>query len=119
MDNKNKSLDDITLQQQVGLYLKRWPWFIVSIIIMIAVAYTYLRYSTDYYQATASLMIKDTSSGGVSETWALAELDVLGNSFNTVENEIEILGSQRLMEDVVKDLNLNISYNKMGQGEIC
>jgi capsular exopolysaccharide synthesis family protein len=115
METRTNSLDEISFQKQASVYLNKWPWFVLSILIMLSISFAYLRYATEIYQAESSIMIKDTSSGGVSETWALGDLDVLGSSFNTVENEMEILGSQRLMQDVVRKLQLNISYYKEGR----
>jgi capsular exopolysaccharide synthesis family protein len=111
-DNRN---NDASIQKQVEVYLKKWPWFVISVIICISLAFLYLRYATEQYSADASVMIKDTSSGGVSETWALGDLDVLGSSFNTVENEIEIISSDRLMKDVVQQLRLHVQYIKKGR----
>ncbi|WP_124980814.1 GumC family protein [Nonlabens xiamenensis] len=104
-----------SLQEQIAYYLKSWPWFFLSVFICVGLGYLYLRYATKLYQAEASIIIKDTQSGGgLSEVGALGDLDVLGNSFNTVENEVEILKSNRLLENVVKELNLQISYIRSG-----
>ncbi len=114
-DNVSNSKDSTNLNDILSAYLKRWPWFVLSIIFTVGVAYTFLRYSTNRYQARSKVMIKDTSSGGISETWALSDIDVLGNTFNTVENEIEILMSIRLMKMVVKDLRLYVECTKLGR----
>ena len=39
-----------------------WTWFVVSILVCLAGAYIYLRYSTPVYQAYAKLLIKDEQS---------------------------------------------------------
>ena len=115
VDKTSGGKDSTNLNDILSAYLKRWPWFILSVIFTVGVAYTFLRYSTNRYQARSKVMIKDTSSGGISETWALGDLDVLGNTFNTVENEIEVLMSIRLMEMVVRELKLETTYSIEGR----
>lgn len=109
--NHNNSLKD-----QVFQYIRQWPWFIISLIVFLLFGYIYLRYTTKEYAATAKILIKDTEGGGgISELSALGDLDVLGGSFNTVENEMQILQSNRLINKVVENLNLNIIYSKIGK----
>lgn len=104
-----------SLKDQVYQYLRHWPWFLLSVIVFLFVGYVYLRYSTNEYRATTKILIKDTQGGGgLSELSALGDLDVLGNSYNTVENEMEILQSNRLINQVVENLDLNIVYARSG-----
>lgn len=105
-----------SLKDQVAPYLRQWPWFIISALAFLLMGHIYLRYTTDEYKATAKILIKDTQGGGggLSELSAFSDLDVLGNSFNTVENEMEILKSNKLIDQVVENLNLHIVYTKSG-----
>jgi tyrosine-protein kinase Etk/Wzc len=106
---------NLSLKDQIYQYLRHWPWFLLSVIIFLFVGYMYLRYSTNEYRATTKILIKDTQGGGgLSELSALGDLDVLGNSYNTVENEMEILQSNRLINQVVENLDLNIVYARSG-----
>jgi len=106
---------NVSLKDQIYQYLRYWPWFLLSVIVFLSVGKVYLRYATNEYKATAKILIKDTQGGGgLSELSALGDLDVLGNSFNTVENEIEILQSNRLINQVVENLDLNIVYTRTG-----
>jgi tyrosine-protein kinase Etk/Wzc len=116
MTNTNfESNQNVSLKDQIGQYARFWPWFIVSVILFLSVGSIYLRYATEEYQASAKILIKDTQGGGgLSELSAFGDLDVLGNSFNTVENEMEILQSNRLIDQVVENLDLHIVYTKAG-----
>lgn len=103
------------LSEQLNQYLRYWPWFITSIVLFLIAGFIYLRYATNQYEATATILIKDTQGGGgFSELAALGDIDVLGSSFNTVENEIEVLRSNKLINVVVDQLDLNISYSVEG-----
>ncbi|MGB5981038.1 MAG: polysaccharide biosynthesis tyrosine autokinase [Nonlabens sp.] len=115
MSQNNKLKDSDAIQNQIFYYLKKWPWFVLSVLLAVSIAYVYLRYSTNQYRAVSKVMIKDTRRGGISETGALGDLDILGNSFNTVENEIEVLKSLRLMKNVVEELNLQTSFSIEGR----
>jgi len=104
-----------TLAEQIQPYLNKWLWFAITVIFTVSVAVIYLRYSTIIYQAEATILIKDTQAGGgVSEFAALGDLGMLGSSFNSVENEIEVLSSKRLMSRVVDELDLDVRYFSEG-----
>jgi tyrosine-protein kinase Etk/Wzc len=116
MNNSNFEADtNLSLKDEIYRYLRHWPWFLLSIIIFLSIGYTYLRYTTRQYQASSKILIKDTErGGGLSELSALGDLDVLGGSFNSVENEMQILQSNRLINQVVENLDLNIVYSRIG-----
>lgn len=93
-------------------YLVYWPWFIVSVIICLACAYIYMRYSTPVYSVSSKVLIKEADprsrmTGGS----AIAALqDVSGFSMtSSFDNEVEILKSVTLANKVVTDMGLYIS----------
>ena len=117
MDTTNfEEQQDVNLKDQVYQYLKYWPWFLLSAIVFVVAGFIYLRYATNQYQATAKIVLKDAKGGGgLSELSALDDLNLLGSSFNTVENEVEILHSYRLIRQVVHNLDLNVVYSQTGR----
>ena len=72
MDNNKITTAEENQQQEVkrlfnfrAIYtslILHWTWFVVSILVCLAGAYIYLRYSTPVYQAYAKLLIKDEQS---------------------------------------------------------
>ena len=104
--------EEIDLREELEKYLKHWPWFVMGVIFCLAFAFIYLKYTTPQYSTTASIIIKDEKSKGPSsEMAAFADLGLLGGmGTNSIENEIGILKSKRLMTNVVKELNLNVRY---------
>ena len=42
-----------------SLLIINWKWFVLSILLCMGIAYTYLRYTTPVYQATAKVLIND------------------------------------------------------------
>ena len=92
--------------------MRRWPLFVAGVIVCLALAFLYLRYSTAVYNTVATIIIKDEKKGaGSSELAAFADLGLLGGmGTSSIENEIGILKSKRLMTNVVKELDLNVRY---------
>lgn len=121
MDNpqNNNSLashNEPTLREQIEIYLRHWPWFIIAVLISLTVAYLYLRYTTPFFQSTTSIIIKDSKGrGAASELAAFEDIGLIsGMNTNSIENEIEILRSRRLLRNVVDELNLHIKYFREG-----
>lgn len=102
------------LREEFEKYLKYWPWFLFWMILALAGGFFYLRYTTPIYQATASIIIKEENGKTLnSDLSSYSDLALLG-SFNTnsIENEMAILKSRRIMTRVVNALNLHIQYFK-------
>jgi len=92
------------VEQFVSKYLPYWPLFLLSILVAVGIAHTYLRYTTPIYQATATIIIKDDKKGN-EESKLVESLDQI-SSKKIVENEVEIIQSRKLMENVVRSLGL-------------
>ncbi|MDR3180584.1 MAG: polysaccharide biosynthesis tyrosine autokinase [Prevotellaceae bacterium] len=93
-------------------YLAYWKWFVCSFGVFVLLGGVYLFLATPQYRVQASILIKDDKkmgSGAGAGISMLEELDLF-SSKKVVENEIEILRSYTLMEEVVKDLNLQVAY---------
>ncbi|WP_081212179.1 GumC family protein [Salegentibacter sediminis] len=107
---------EINLREELDKYLRYWPWFVIGVVIALLFAFVYLKYSTPEYSTTASIIIKDEEGKNAgSEMAAFADLGLLGGmGASSIENEIGILNSKRLMSNVVKALNLNVTYFEEG-----
>jgi len=121
MDNNqnNYKIDEeenINIRQIIDQYLHFWKWFLLCIIISFTGAYIYLKYAQKQYQVTAKILLneKENASG---ELAALAEVNPLvGNYANgKINDQIEILKSRRLIEKVIINNNLNITYEAEGK----
>jgi tyrosine-protein kinase Etk/Wzc len=89
--------------------LHLWPWFIVSISICVTIAYFYLRYTPPTYKAIASVLIKQGP-----ENPLMAELG-LGGAPKILGNEVEVLKSFDLMQEVVKKSQLYLTVRNQGR----
>jgi len=95
-------------------YLKFWYWFVSSILLFGILAYLYIRYTIPQYNVSATLAISQEDSISESGLAAFKDLGLLDNTKNTVENEIQVIKSRTLINNVVKKLGLNIQYFTKG-----
>lgn len=104
--------DEIHLRDLVEKYLRHWKWFVIGVFVCVVAAFFYLKYATPVFRTEASIVIKEEDKGGMgSQLSALQDIGVLGGMGGaSVENEIEILKSKRLLQKVVNELGLNVSY---------
>lgn len=110
--NRPVQEEQIDLREELEKYSKHWPWFVFGVIACVILAFIYLKVTTPSYHTIASIIIKDEESKSPSsEMVAFADLGLLGGmGTNSIENEIGILKSKRMMTNVVKALNLNVTY---------
>ncbi|OWW26238.1 hypothetical protein B4Q04_00710 [Zobellia sp. OII3] len=93
-------------------YLRYWPMFLISIVIALVVGLLYLRFTIPTYAASTSVIIENEKSKGPSgDASAFADLGLLkGLSTSSIENELGLLRSKRLMVNAVKALQLQVLY---------
>jgi len=93
-------------------YLNFWPWFLLTVMIMLSSAYFYLRYTETVYSSEAKIKILDAQeNNGLS----FDVTSIFKRSNVVLENEIALLSSYHLMEDVVESLDLNVHYFQTGK----
>lgn len=115
-ENRNlQEIDEerVDIRELFFKYLIHWPWFVASIIACLIGAWGYLYVTTPIYNISASVLIKDDKKGGGAGS--APELESLGlsglmSSSQNIDNEIEVLRSKTLVEDIVSQLNLYITY---------
>ena len=108
-----QSEEQINIQEILFRYLIHWPWFVVSVIVCVALAWGYLRLTTPVYNISATVLIKDEKKGGGANM--SSELEKMGlngfvSSSSNIENEIEVLNSRTLAREVVSSLGLFVTY---------
>ncbi|MBB6372530.1 GumC family protein [Chryseobacterium shigense] len=110
------STKEINIQEIIKPYQRNWVWFVVIPIIALLLSYIFLKFATPIYNTQASVLIKDTKKNPIAkgDYGVLQDLSGLGGmGTNSIENEIEIFKSKKLMYDVVKNLELQTSiYTK-------
>lgn len=105
----------ISLRTLIDKLIANWYWFTLFIVLGLAAAWLYLRYATPTYSVNAKILVQDEQKGGnIPGEEVLEQLQIYTSKSN-VDNEVEILQSRSLMETVVKNLQLNVSYWQEGR----
>src|SRR5665647_313934 len=112
-NNEFEETEEISFGDLLYKFLPYWPFFVLLIILSLAGTWIYLRYKIPIYQTTATLLIKDDKKGGAVDN-PLEAFDLFGSQKN-LENEIEVLQSKTLMQEVVKNLHLYAPVNTEGR----
>ncbi|MEW7277929.1 polysaccharide biosynthesis tyrosine autokinase [Aquimarina sp. 2201CG1-2-11] len=105
-----KDKNNLAFKDQLQAYLRYWKLFLLSTIICLVLAYLYLKYTPVQYKVAATILVKGEKAGILSELSAFEDLSIVESSNKEVENEIEVLKSRPLFENVIKKLNANYVY---------
>ncbi|WP_068944396.1 GumC family protein [Chryseobacterium timonianum] len=114
MDNPviEESEKGINIQEIIKPYLRNWMWFIIVPIICLALTYLYLKFVTPIYNIQSSVLIKDAKKNSpvAADLGVLKDLSGFGGmGTNSIQNEIEIFRSKKLMYEVVRKNKLQTS----------
>lgn len=114
-DNNNlePNISELNLKFEIFRYLQYWYWFLLSILLSMTVAYFYLRYTPNIYATQAKIKILDNSSNGFKMP-SMGGVSLFARPRVNLENEVEILKSYIINEQVVRQLKLNTRFVKLG-----
>jgi tyrosine-protein kinase Etk/Wzc len=102
---------EFNLTDYVRRFLRYWYLFPVFLFICLIGAFFYLQITPPIYSTKTSILIKDQNKGlSGAQGDILTELSTQFGGNKLVENELEIIKSQTLMEQVIKELNLDVAY---------
>ena len=104
----------IALHDIIHMVIANWYWFILSILVCVGAAYYYLAKTPKIYTRSATILIKDSRKGGDVELSAFSDLSGY-QSRKSIDNELFILQSRKLMTEVVRRLNLTVNYTVDGR----
>jgi uncharacterized protein involved in exopolysaccharide biosynthesis len=116
MNQQPKFIEDesnLDLKFEILRYLRYWYWFLFGVFIAALVAYTYLRYAPNTYAASASFKVVDNSSNSFKMP-SVGGVSLFSRPRVNLENEMQILKSDRLMQKVAVNLNLNEQFFALG-----
>jgi capsular exopolysaccharide synthesis family protein len=104
--------NEVNIIEQIFRYLRYWYWFLISMLVCFFVVKNYLNHTIPIFESKANIKIIDDSKSA----FAIPTPGVTSFSKTKVnlENQIETLKSKRLLEQVVKNLNLNTQYFYVG-----
>jgi capsular exopolysaccharide synthesis family protein len=88
-------------------YFQYWPWFAVSLILFVGAAFFYIKTVTPSYETSALIFIDKKQE---DKTKIITISTDQKSKDDGLEDEIRLITSNDFLLNVVKTLNLNISY---------
>jgi len=109
--NETSEAGMFSLHDLIQMILANWYWFAISVIVCLGAGYLYLARTPKVYSRKATILVKDDRKGANMDISAFSDISGF-QSRNSVDNEIYILQSRRLMQEVVRTLRLTTGYSK-------
>lgn len=103
--------ESINIRELLFLFLANWRWFLLSIIVLLSMGTGYILIKSPVYTRSTSILIKEDKKGNSlnSSTEMFADIGLLKSNTN-LKNEMLIIKSPMIIEDVVKRLRLDLNY---------
>ncbi|TDT46737.1 capsular exopolysaccharide synthesis family protein [Maribacter spongiicola] len=110
-----KTADNKNLGQVFKSYSKYWLLITISVITCLALVFLYLRYkAVNQYEINSTIFLKNTSAGKNSgDIENFRDLGLIKTS-QSLEDEIGIITSSGIMEEVITDNFFNINFYHKG-----
>ena len=102
----------VLLKRILGVGLRNWYWFALSLAVALIAGALYVFNKVPVYERTASILIKPLGNDGTEKT--LRELGIPQTSTN-LTNEILLMKSGVVAEQVVRRLDLDVNYTREGR----
>jgi len=109
---RQEEKEETNFRDMLDRYLRYWPLFLIAVLVALLVSLIYLRFTLPTYMAVSTIIIEDEEGKGPSSDASnFADLGLLdGLRTSSIENELGLLRSKRLMTNSIKALNLNVRY---------
>lgn len=111
-----KTEDFEKIQEWLYMCLSKWYWFVISLVIALALAMLYLLVATPSYTRKASILIKDDDKSSTlsSEFSMFSDMGFQVGKTN-IYNEMITFSSPSYMREVAEVLHLDMNYKTDGR----
>jgi len=111
--------DDFDVKKLISRFLDHWKLFVISLVTCIIAAILFMRYSNPMYRVHAQVLVEDDQNNSSPFSFIggsqMQDLSSLFGIKSNVYNELGILETRDLLDKVVKDMHLNITYYRKGR----
>ena len=111
--NSNDDEDNFDFRKEIFKYLFFWKYFLVFTILCLSTVFIYVRYTNKIFETNAKIKILDKKDSAIELPSAE---DLFSSSKINLENEIEVLQSYSIIEQVV--INQNLTTSVLSNGDI-
>ncbi len=93
-----------------------WHWFVLSLLVCLAIAFIKLRYTPSVYETYAKMYVKGENEGrsNSNNIKSTSTLGILNQNYG-LDNEMQIIKSSNIAAQAVKDLKLYTTYKSKGR----
>jgi capsular exopolysaccharide synthesis family protein len=99
--------ESVNLREILEKYLAHWKFILLGVILFGILAFFYVQSKSYTYKSSASVLVIDDNSGGLSGSIDMFSDLGLGSNQANLYNELEVFKSRTLMHNVVCELELN------------
>lgn len=105
----NTDTTSMPVMEIIGRFLKHWIWFVLCVILALAAAFIFLRYSTPVYNVSSNVKLKDARSTRNASRNPMEDIAMVGVVDN-INDETEVMSSRNIVRSTINRLNLHTSY---------
>ncbi|NQX37784.1 capsular exopolysaccharide family [Pedobacter steynii] len=108
--NKQNPINNPGIIAEGMKYVKYWYFFVLALVLSLGAAWLYLQTTVSKYKVSSTLLVQDDTKGdGLLKGTAFSDLNMFRSS-KTVIDEMEVMRSRDLIQGVMKDLKMDVSY---------
>src|SRR6185437_10903340 len=108
-DLADSDKNELSLLETLITYVRHWRYFVLSVVICMALSYLYIKLETPLYKAETNILKRDNKPEMGGQNEMLKDMGLF-SSEKIIDNEIQILKSNTLIEKVIVALKLQTSY---------
>jgi capsular exopolysaccharide synthesis family protein len=94
--------NELTFEDILKIFKKRSWWFLLTVVVTVAITLIYLFNATPIYEANTTLKIDSSKQSSVADIFGTQ----MGSTSSKISTEIELIKSRRNLEKVIDNLNL-------------
>lgn len=114
LDLQQQKKNGFTPREIFLKYMRFLPWVILSLSLMLLLAYAKLRYSTPIFSVKAKLLVKNPSpTSGAGEKFD--DIFMMQSGRNNISDEIDVIKSRLMAKRVITKLGFQTQYSNKGQ----
>lgn len=103
--------EEINISRILDMFRKRWYFILLSLLLSLMVAKLYLRYTKPIFVAAGTIKIEEKNTA----TSTLGYLPELEDFKEDIQSEMQILNSRKLILEALKQMDLDVTYFKIGR----
>ena len=115
MNNETNQIQEekVDIKNLLFRYYNHWYYFVISVFFFALIAFAYIRYTTPIYSVSSTILIRDDNNTQLGAENILEGMELFSGKTN-INNEIVVLKSFSLINQVIDELGLGVSYYQHG-----